>query len=177
MADKTVIIKLDVQEAGAEAQIVRLNTQLGKLTKGEKDYELVIKKIAIQEERLIRIQAKRASVQGSVLGATQKTTKVLNRQSDATGSATAATMELSRVVSDAPYGIRGMANNITQLVSQLGSASTKAGGLTAALRLMWKSLMGPLGVVFAITERIKRLKNLQMILLTLYLIKEKSLSN
>ena len=77
--------------------------------------------------------------------------------SAATGSATAATMELSRVVSDAPYGIRGMANNITQLVSQLGSASVKAGGLTSALKLMWKSLMGPLGIVFAITAAVSAL--------------------
>lgn len=151
MADKTVIIKLDVQEAGAEAQIVSLNNKLSKLTAGERDYELVLKKIAIQEDNLSRIQAKRAVVQGSVLKETKNTTRVLNKQSDATGSATAATMELSRVISDAPYGIRGMANNITQLVSQLGTASTKAGGLGGALKLMGKQLMGPLGVVFAIT--------------------------
>ena len=157
MADKTVIIKLDVQEAGAEAQIVSLNNKLSKLTAGERDYELVLKKIAIQEDKLSRIQAKRAVVQGSVLKETKNTTRVLNKQSDATGSATAATMELSRVVSDAPYGIRGMANNITQLVSQLGTASTKAGGLTAALKLMGKQLMGPLGIVFAITAVVSAL--------------------
>ena len=55
---------------------------------------------------------------------------------------------LSRVVSDAPYGIRGMANNITQLVSQLGTASTKAGGFGKALRLIGSQLLGPLGVSF-----------------------------
>ena len=157
MADKIVLIKLEVQEAGAEAQIVSLNKKLSELTKGEKDYELVLKKIAIQEDRLSKIQAKRATIQNNILTETKKTTKVLNKQSDATGSATAATMELSRVVSDAPYGIRGMANNITQLVSQLGSASLKAGGLTSALKLMWKSLMGPLGVVFAITAAVSAL--------------------
>ena len=157
MADKIVLIKLDVQEAGAEAQIVNLNQKLSELTEGEKEYELVLKKIAIQEDRLSKIQAKRATIQGNVLKETQNTTKVLNKQSDATGSATAATMELSRVVSDAPYGIRGMANNITQLVSQLGSASVKAGGLTSALKLMWKSLMGPLGIVFAITAAVSAL--------------------
>lgn len=157
MADKTVIIKLDVQEAGAEAQIVSLTNKLSKLTEGEKDYELVLKKIAIQEDRLSKIQAKRATIQGNVLKETKNTTKQLNKQSDATGSATAATMELSRVVSDAPYGIRGMANNITQLVSQLGTASTKAGGLTNALKLMGKQLLGPLGIVFAITAVVSAL--------------------
>lgn len=84
-------------------------------------------------------------------------TKAQVKQGDATGSATAATMELSRVVSDAPYGIRGMANNITQLVSQLGTASKKAGGFVAALKLMGTQLLGPLGVVFAITAVVSAL--------------------
>jgi len=84
-------------------------------------------------------------------------TKNVKNLGDATGSATSATMELSRVISDAPYGIRGMANNITQLVSQLGTASTKAGGLSAALKLMGKQLLGPLGVVFAITAAVSAL--------------------
>jgi hypothetical protein len=83
--------------------------------------------------------------------------KSLKGLGDATGSATSATMELSRVISDAPYGIRGMANNITQLVSQLGTASTKAGGFGAALKLMLKQLMGPLGIVFAITAAVSAL--------------------
>ena len=84
-------------------------------------------------------------------------TKNVKNLGDATGSATSATMELSRVISDAPYGIRGMANNLTQLVSQLGTASTKAGGLGSALKLMGKQLMGPLGIVFAITAAISAL--------------------
>tara|TARA_R110000822_G_scaffold41078_1_gene111430 strand:- start:820 stop:2706 length:1887 start_codon:yes stop_codon:yes gene_type:complete len=144
MADKTVIIRLDVQEAGAQAQIVGLNNKLDKLTKGSEDYELILKKIAIQEDRLIKIQEKRGVASTGI-------TKKLAKQKDATGSTTAATMELSRVISDAPYGIRGMANNITQLVSQLGTAAKASGGLGGALKGMVKQMMGPLGVVFAIT--------------------------
>tara|TARA_R110000850_G_scaffold12083_1_gene41071 strand:+ start:3638 stop:5524 length:1887 start_codon:yes stop_codon:yes gene_type:complete len=144
MADKTVIIRLDVQEAGAQAQIVGLNNKLDKLTKGSEDYELIVKKIAIQEDRLIKIQEKRGVASTGI-------TKKLAKQKDATGSTTAATMELSRVISDAPYGIRGMANNITQLVSQLGTAAKASGGLGGALKGMVKQMMGPLGVVFAIT--------------------------
>ena len=84
-------------------------------------------------------------------------TKSLKGLGDASGSATSATMELSRVISDAPYGIRGMANNITQLVSQMGTASIKAGGLGKAMKLMWKQLMGPLGIVLAITAAVSAL--------------------
>ena len=150
MADKTVIIKLDVQEAGAISSIEGLNNSLKKLDKTSDEYAAILKKIQAEETKLASIQKQRAGTQKSV-------TKALGKQSDATGSATAATMELSRVVSDAPYGIRGMANNITQLVSQLGTASTKAGGFGAALKLMGKQLIGPLGIVFAITAVVSAL--------------------
>jgi len=87
-------------------------------------------------------------------------------------------MELGRVVSDAPYGIRGMANNVSQLASQLfymagqqktattavttdsaakvvnttttTTATVATVGFTGALKLMWSALMGPLGVLLAI---------------------------
>jgi hypothetical protein len=77
--------------------------------------------------------------------------KSLIQSKNASGSASSAALELGRVIQDAPYGIRGMANNITQLVSQLGFATVAAGSLGAALKQMWKALMGPLGVVLAIS--------------------------
>jgi chromosome segregation ATPase len=75
----------------------------------------------------------------------------------ASGGATSSVMELGRVISDAPYGIRGMANNITQLVSQMGFAVKTSGSLTLALKDMWKALMGPLGIVLAITTAVSAL--------------------
>jgi hypothetical protein len=102
----------------------------------------------------------------------------LNGMSAASGSASAAALELGRVVSDAPYGIRGMANNVSQLASQLffmasqqeiatvatksdtvakttNTASTVAAttatvGFAGALRMMWTALMGPLGILLAL---------------------------
>ena len=144
MADKTVLIKLDVQEQGAISSIEQLRNSLKNLDNNSEEYANTLKKIQSEEAKLASIQAKRVKSQKVV-------SKSMKKATDATGSATAATMELSRVISDAPYGIRGMANNITQLVSQLGTASTKTGGLGAALKLMGSQLTGPLGVVFAIT--------------------------
>jgi hypothetical protein len=157
MADKTVIIKLEVQEAGAISSINALNNSLSGLDKTSEEYAEVLRKIQVEETRLSKIQASRVSSQNNVSKAQASVTKSLNSQTDATGSATAATMELSRIVSDAPYGIRGMANNISQLVSQLGTASIKAGGLGAALKLMIGTLKGPLGVVFLITAAVSAL--------------------
>jgi hypothetical protein len=75
----------------------------------------------------------------------------MNKATGATGAASSATMELSRVVSDAPYGIRGVANNLSQFTSQMFYASQAAGGLGKALKDMGKLMLGPLGIVFAIT--------------------------
>ena len=75
----------------------------------------------------------------------------MNQATKATGGTASATMELSRIVSDAPYGIRGVANNLSQFTSQMYYAAAAAGGLGKAFKQMWSSLMGPLGVVLAIT--------------------------
>lgn len=79
------------------------------------------------------------------------TTRSQQNLKNASGGATSAVLELGRVVQDAPYGIRGMANNITQLVSQMAFATQSAGSFTGALRAMWAALKGPLGIVLAIS--------------------------
>ena len=134
MADKIVVIKLDVQQAGAESQIVSLNKKLDDLTEGSSEYELVLKKITIQEDRLIKIQDKRAAIQTNLSKSTNDLIgdgkKGLKGVSSATGGATSAAMELGRVFSDAPYGIRGVANNISQLASQFSYMTNKVDATT-----------------------------------------------
>jgi len=155
MADEKIVFKVVVDDEG---NIVKLQST----EKGFRDIDLTVKNAENSAKKLNQTIAKTGS------GGTLKSLKLTQKEygklvktqhqiKDATGSATSATMELSRVIADAPYGIRGMANNITQLVSQLGTASTKAGGLSSALKLMGKQLMGPLGIVFAITAAISAL--------------------
>jgi DNA repair exonuclease SbcCD ATPase subunit len=74
-----------------------------------------------------------------------------------TGGASAAALELGRVISDAPYGIRGMANNVSQLASnilfmsqQVDKSTGRTIGFMGALRGIGSALMGPLGVLLAI---------------------------
>jgi len=75
----------------------------------------------------------------------------------ATGGASAAALELGRVVSDAPYGIRGMANNVSQLASnilfmsqQTDKATGAVIGFGGAISGIFKALKGPLGILLAI---------------------------
>ena len=73
-----------------------------------------------------------------------------------TGAATSATLEFGRVLSDAPYGIRGVANNLQQLASNLffmskgvDSATGKTIGFGGAIGSLLKNLAGPAGILVA----------------------------
>jgi hypothetical protein len=78
-----------------------------------------------------------------------KVPKGFDHLKDATGSAASSVTELGRVFSDAPYGIRGVANNISQLASQFANTTKKAGGLGGALKAMGAAFYGPLGILVA----------------------------
>lgn len=75
----------------------------------------------------------------------------------ATGGATASALELGRIVSDMPYGIRGVANNMSQFASMMMFSATatdqatgKTIGFTGAVKGLWTALKGPLGILLAI---------------------------
>ena len=57
----------------------------------------------------------------------------------------------SQVVQDAPFGIRGVANNIQQLTMQMGHLSANAGGTKNALKAMVSTLSGPAGILLAVS--------------------------
>ena len=76
--------------------------------------------------------------------------KVLDGTGRATGASASAAMELGRVVSDMPYCIRGVANNLSQFASQMAFAAKSTGSLRLAIKDLFTALTGPLGVLLAI---------------------------
>ena len=157
--DELIKLKIVLDDKGVPVK-------LESLKKGIKDIDLTTKNA---EGAVKKLNAEIANV--GLKGGALKSIKVTQSQysklaktqhqlTDSTGSATAATMELTRVISDAPYGIRGMANNITQLVAQMGTATTKAGSFGGALKQMGQSLLGPAGIVLAITTVVSVLDGL-----------------
>ena len=159
MADNKdeILLKLKIEENRALKKLKEVKESVNNLDRRTKKYKNTVREQVALESKLISVRKQRITLNKQMETSVKGLTKAQIQKKDATGSATSATMELSRVISDAPYGIRGMANNITQLVSQLGTASTKAGGLTGALKLMGKQLLGPLGIVFAITAVVSAL--------------------
>ena len=146
-----IILELEIREGNLNERIVRLNKTIDNAKKGSQDYERALKKLQLAEIQLAETSAKLTNAQKRVGVAHQQNIKNLDQTKDATGATTSSVLELGRVISDAPYGIRGMANNLTQLVSQLAFSTKEAGSFAAALRQMWTAMMGPLGIVVAIT--------------------------
>jgi len=166
MADSNeeILLKLKIQTDKANAALKKTEVEIKKtiqsfrgLEKGSLDYQAAQAKLAKQQATLAQQTVKynnALKIQTSAQSSAVKQTKQLR---SASGGATASVMEMGRVISDAPYGIRGMANNLTQLVSQMGFTIKSAGSLKLALKEMWAAMMGPLGIVLAITTVISAL--------------------
>jgi hypothetical protein len=83
---------------------------------------------------------------------TDKMTSKTNKMAGAVkANAVPSLTAFSQVIQDAPYGIRGVANNITQLTSQFGYLSKSSGGAGNALKAMIGSLTGPAGILLAVS--------------------------
>jgi hypothetical protein len=88
--------------------------------------------------------------------------KQLDMSTGATGSASSAAMELGRVISDAPYGIRGVANNLSQFASQMAYAAKSTGSLKLAVKDLFTALAGPLGILLIIQSVISVIEKMSM---------------
>ena len=60
----------------------------------------------------------------------ERTFNAQKKATKSTGAGTSAALELGRAISDSNYGIRGMANNLTQFASQFSFMSTAVDGTT-----------------------------------------------
>lgn len=143
MADNRIVYKIEVHSEQGTASVRDLKGQF----------------IAVQvpldklNEKLQGYKVNLASISGAtnqVASSVSKFNTQIDGSTAATGGATSAALELGRVVSDLPYGIRGVANNLSQFASNMVFAARSAGGLTAALKSLWTALSGPLGLLLAI---------------------------
>lgn len=137
-------------------------SKLKSTEKGIKDIDFTSKKA---QNSLKSLNAHIKSIGG---GANIKSIKLTSKElgqlsnkmggaTQSTGAATSAAMEFGRVLSDAPYGIRGMGNNLSQLASnifymskQTDAATGKTVGFGGAMKTLGKSMLGPVGILIAI---------------------------
>ena len=144
-AAQTVQIKIQVDSKTGQISLKTMEKGFEKITLTAKQAEQAAKQLNTTVSQLTsggQIQATANSY--TSLGTAMSGTAA------ASGTATASVLELGRTISDAPYGIRGMANNLSQLASMFALSARNAGGFTGALKGMWTVLKGPLGILLAV---------------------------
>lgn len=103
------------------------------------------------QNKLKQFSSKADKNLGNFSSSTNKATKGVSDLGKGTANAVPALNEFSRVIQDAPFGIQGVANNITQLTSNFGYLSKSAGGAKNALKLMLGTLAGPAGILLGVS--------------------------
>lgn len=143
MAEQNINIKIKVDKQG--------NVELKSLEKGFDKIKITAKQ-ASQAAKQLGVDISKIKTSGNINVAANdfnKLSKAMSGASAASGGATASVLEVGRVVSDLPYGIRGVANNLQQLASNFAFMAKQAGGAGAALKAIGSALMGPLGILVA----------------------------
>ena len=120
--ENEIILNLKLEEAQAKVGIKKLKEDLKSVGNFSDEYKLKVAKLNVEEQKLVNTRQKLSQATSQLIGDGKKG---LTGVSQATGGATSATLELGRAISDAPYGIRGVANNLSQFASQFSFMSNK----------------------------------------------------
>ena len=123
MAKDDIIIKAELQIAKAKTNIKSLKNELKSLDMRYTESKEKVAVLANEERKLAR--GKELLTQRN-----KELTLSQGKLGNSTGAATAATLELGRTISDMPYGIRGVANNLSQFASQFSFMANKVDATT-----------------------------------------------
>lgn len=157
MAKDEVLLKIQLEASKAKVDIKSLTKELEQMDKRTTEAKDKMLKLEMAELRLANANIKLKKHNNELNKSFTDLNKKLDGSTKATGAGASAALELGRVISDMPYGIRGVANNLSQFASNItfmataaDSATGKMVGLSGAIKGLWKSLMGPLGILLAI---------------------------
>ena len=147
--DNKILLKIQIEKGGSTVTLKNFENQVIKSGVAIKDLS----------NSLGNFTTSKLKMDGQVKVTTdqfKRLEKSVGGFKTAAGASTSATLELGRVLSDMPYGIRGVANNLQQLASNLffmskatDAATGKSVGFTGAVGNLLKGLIGPAGILIA----------------------------
>ena len=123
---------------------VEINGKMDKLDKALSDSEKALKQFDKKANKISKTNSNLGS--SSVLAA-----KGMGKLRGQAINGNAAMTAFSRTIQDAPFGIMGVSNNITNLTEQFGYLKNKTGSAGGALKAMLRDLKGFGGVTLAIS--------------------------
>lgn len=144
--DKITVSKIKAEKATKTmtGSITDLNNRLKQATD-------IYNSLTPASGRYEKAQKRIAVLTKLVSNATAKSTKDLSNFGAATGTTGFAVLNMNRVISDAPFGMIAISNNIEPLVQSFIHLKNEAGGVKGAFLTLGKSMIGPLGVMTAIS--------------------------
>lgn len=101
------------------------------------------KEFAKQSKAIEQLQIKQRALTEDV----KDSNKVNEDQISNAGLAGATLNEFGRTISDLPFGITAITNNLSQLATLFVTLMAKTGGTTKAFKLLGKQMKGPLGLI------------------------------
>lgn len=164
MADNTIDILFDlkIKEERVTRKLKEVNEIVKTADRRKRKYKEAVKDVVKYETQLANIRRQRVNINKNAAKAEKELTLATQQSSRATGGATSSVLELGRVISDAPYGIRGMANNLSQLGTSMMFTFKSAGSLMAGIKALGSALLGPLGLVIALNAVLAYFENMSM---------------
>lgn len=124
-------------EAALKQELVQLVKSRSQLAKNSTEYLKM-------SEAIDRVSAELTQLTGNAKVAGSAMQRDLG---GAAGIAGATAAEFGRLISDLPYGIQAVTNNISQLGSMFALLVSSSGGFTKALKNLGSTLLGPAGIL------------------------------
>jgi len=131
-------------------QISVLKKQRESTVIGSKEFENLTLKIENLNKNLKQATSAtvaQAEAQEQVGQSTKELAKLQENQARSAGLAGAAAFELGRTISDLPFGLVAISNNISQLGTLFAALVANAGGVSKALGFLKQQLIGPSGIL------------------------------
>lgn len=137
MADvrKTILFEFD-------AKTGKITDENGKVVKSFAELSAAYDKVEKSQKKAVESSKRYSEEQ-------KKLDKLQQNQARSAGLAGAATFELGRTISDLPFGLVAISNNISQLGTLMSALVANAGGLRNAFNLIKQQLLGPGGILIA----------------------------
>lgn len=132
----------------------KLSAKYANGTISQAKYENLTKRIAIQN---VNLSNKSKQLSAELLKVNRATKSLsasgggMSKLKTQTVNGNAAMTAFSRTIQDAPFGIMGVSNNITNLTEQFGYLKNKTGSAGGALKAMLRDLKGFGGITLAIS--------------------------
>ena len=161
-SEKTIRLKIELEIARAKSNIKGLESQIEKLDMRFTKNKVKAKQLAVEYDKLATSKSRLSQSSSTLEQSSTNVSTKLNQVKNASGGATASVLEMGRVISDSNYGIRGVANNLSQLATNMMFTAKSAGGFGAGLAHIGKTLMGPLGLLLLFQTGIALLEKWSM---------------